>query len=141
MLTGAQLLEVIEASTYCLPKATTNLPQAAGIRYSVDTSVPYANGTAYPNSTYFAPANPGSRVTIAKVGDKDFLPEETYSVAVSSYIASGSETYYAVAAASQTGAAQIGYTDTDALINYLTTDLHGNINGDYAESQKRFTIN
>ena len=79
-ITGEQLLEVLEASTFCTPTAIGGFPQIAGAEYTVNTAVPYENGAQYPDSTYYAPANPGSRVTITSIGGKPFDPKANYTV-------------------------------------------------------------
>lgn len=139
-LTGAELLDVLEASTAALPEAAGSFPQVAGITYSVDTSVPYENGAQYPDSTYYAPAKPGARVTIAEVGGKAFALEDTYVIAVSSFIASGGDTYYAVAKAYQETGHGTGYSDSDALVNYIKTGLGGTIGESYSAPQGRIVI-
>ena len=67
-----QLLEALEASCSACPKALGGFPQVSGIVFTVDTTVPYENGEQYADSTYYAPAKPGSRVTIESVGGKNF---------------------------------------------------------------------
>ncbi|MBR3992374.1 MAG: bifunctional metallophosphatase/5'-nucleotidase, partial [Anaerotignum sp.] len=81
-ITGEQLLEVLEASTFCTPTAIGGFPQIAGAEFTINTAVPYENGEQYPNSTYYAPANPGSRVTINSVNGKPFDPAANYTVVV-----------------------------------------------------------
>ncbi len=71
-VTGAELMEALEAATYTTPDAIGAFPQVAGIEFTVDTAVPYEAREQYPDSTYFAPLKPGSRVTIASVGGKPF---------------------------------------------------------------------
>jgi 5'-nucleotidase len=139
-LTGAQLLEALEASTFSLPEGIGGFPQAAGIIYSVDTSVPYQSGEQYPDSTYCAPAAPGSRVTITDVGGRGFSSDERYVVALNSFIADGGDSYHVVAQAYQESGYTTGYTDTDALIHYLQTGLGGTIGSAYAASQGRVTL-
>ena len=48
-ITGEQLLEVLEASTFCTPETIGGFPQVAGIEYKLDVSVPYENGEQYPD--------------------------------------------------------------------------------------------
>ncbi|MGN1231519.1 MAG: bifunctional metallophosphatase/5'-nucleotidase, partial [Anaerotignum sp.] len=91
-VTGEQLLEVLEASTFCTPTALGGFPQIAGAEYTVNTAVPYENGEQYPDSTYYAPANPGSRVTITSVNGKPFDLHATYTVVVNSFQAEGGDT-------------------------------------------------
>ena len=40
-ITGAELLEALEASTYCTPDAIGGLPQVSGINYTISTAVAY----------------------------------------------------------------------------------------------------
>jgi 5'-nucleotidase len=139
-LTGAQLLEALEASAFSTPEGIGGFPQVAGIVYHVDTSVPYQSGEQYPNSTYYAPAAPGSRVTISDVGGRGFSLDEHYVLALNNFITGGGDTYYVVAQAYQETGYAIGYTDTDALINYLQTELGGTIGSSYAAPQGRITV-
>ena len=70
-----------------------SFPQVAGISYTVNTAVAYSKGEQYPNSGYYAPALPGSRVTIESVGNRPFQPEAVYSIAMIDFLASGGDTY------------------------------------------------
>jgi len=139
-LTGSELLETIEAATFSLPEAAGSFPQVAGITYTVDTSVAYKDGEQYPNSTYFAPADPGARVAISDVGGRGFDLDDTYAIAVSGFITDGGDTYFAVAEAFQDTGFYTGYSDTDALINFIKTKLEGSIGSDYAAPAGRITI-
>ena len=65
-LKGRDLLELIEAATCATPRAIGAFPQVAGMKYTVDTRVPYEIGRQYPASTYFAPKNLGSRVDVPR---------------------------------------------------------------------------
>lgn len=54
-VTGAELLEALEASTYCTPESIGGFPQAAGLAFTVKTYEEYdANPEPYPKSTYYA---------------------------------------------------------------------------------------
>ena len=139
-LTGAQLLETLEAATFAAPDAVGAFPQVGGIEFTVDTSVAYEAGDLYPDSTYSAPANPGSRVTIATVGGEAFDPEAVYTICTNNFIAGGGDTYGAFAVAY----AENGY-DTykaleDSLVDYVTEVLDGVIAVPYDAPQGRITI-
>ncbi len=136
-ITGEQLLEVLEASTFSTPTAIGGFPQIAGAEYTVDTSVEYKNGEQYPDSTYFAPAEPGSRVTITSVNGKPFDPKADYTVVVNSFQAEGGDTYYALTQGSFVHDTAI--VDADALISYVNS-LGGVIGKEYAEPQGRIKI-
>ena len=52
-VTGAELLEALEASTYCTPTSIGGFPQVSGIEFTVDTTKAYDQGEQYPGSTYY----------------------------------------------------------------------------------------
>lgn len=55
-VTGAELLEALEASTFALPKSLGGFPQIAGMNISIDATKKYdANADTYPGSTYHVP--------------------------------------------------------------------------------------
>lgn len=139
-LKGSELLEVLEAGTALLPEAMGSFPQVAGITYTIDTTVAYENGEQYPDSTYYGPAKPGARVSISDVGGRGFDLDAEYVVAVTDFISSGGDTYYAVAQAYRNNGFTTGYSDTDALINYIQTELGGTIGQAYAAPQGRITV-
>ncbi|MEA4973330.1 MAG: 5'-nucleotidase C-terminal domain-containing protein [Candidatus Metalachnospira sp.] len=136
-ITGAQLLEILEASTFCTPETLGGFPQVAGIKYTLNTTVPYENGAQYPDSTYYAPAKPGSRVTIDSVNGTAFDPNSKYTVAVNSFQAEGGDTYYQLTKGSYVCNTEV--LDCDSLIQYVE-HLNGVIGQEYAKSQGRITI-
>ena len=74
-ITGEELLEVLEASTYSLPVG--GFPQVAGINYTISTAVAYdANAETYPASTYYGPKSI-NRVTINSINGKEFKADDT----------------------------------------------------------------
>jgi len=139
-LKGSELLELMEASTYCTPEPIGGFMQVAGIEMTIDTTVPYVNGDQYPDSTYYAPAKPGSRVTIKTVGGQPFDPDAEYVVATNDFSAAGGDQCYVLKYANQ----QTGYNTyvslEDALIHYTTDVLGGVIGQQYAQPQGRITI-
>ncbi|MBS5347263.1 MAG: bifunctional metallophosphatase/5'-nucleotidase [Megasphaera micronuciformis] len=139
-LKGSVLLEVLEAATCTTPQAIGAFPQVAGITYTVDTTKPYAEGSQYPHSTYYAPAKPGSRVTIATVGGKAFDPEATYCIAMPDYLTYGGDTYYALTDPAKVETETTGYLDVDSMKNYIQTVLGGTVGNAYAQPQGRITI-
>ena len=108
--------------------------------FTVDTSVEYVNGEMYPNSTYYAPANPGSRVTIESVGGEAFDPEALYTIASNDFTAAGGDTYYAFAYPYANSGIDTGVSLEDALINYTTEVLGGVVGEEYAQPQGRITV-
>ncbi len=137
-LTGAQVLEIIEAATSAAPESLGAFPQVAGIEFTLNTSVPYENGEMYPDSTYYAPANPGARVTITSIGGEEFDLEATYTIASNDFLAIGGDTYYTFTQASYKY--DTGIALEDALINYIDEELDGVVGEEYAEADDRITI-
>ncbi|NLI20854.1 MAG: bifunctional metallophosphatase/5'-nucleotidase [Clostridiales bacterium] len=139
-LKGSELLELLEASSFCTPDPIGGFLQVSGIVYKVDSSVPYENGDQYPDSTYYAPARPGSRVTIETVGGEPFAADAEYTVVTNNFSAAGGDQGYVLKYANQ----QTGYNTSialeDALIAYTEKVLGGVIGDAYAQPQGRITI-
>ena len=135
---GADLLEALEASTYCTPGAVGGFPQIAGMKITVDTTAQYdANAETYPGSTYHGPKSI-NRVTIDEVNGKPFDPNATYAVATNNFTAAGGDTYYAFARSE--GSIDTGYTLDTILMDYIKEELNGVIGEKYAEPDGRITI-
>lgn len=139
-LTGAQLLESLEAATQTEPMSSSAFPQVSGIKYTLDVSVPYEKGELYPGTTFYAPAAPGSRITITEVGGKAFDPDAVYTIATIDFLAYGGDTYYCFAEAASRTRKDAGYLDYEAIVNYMKTELGGTIPNIYEETQGRITV-
>ncbi len=139
-LKGSEMLELFEASSYCTPEPLGGFMQVSGIVMTIDTTVPYVNGDQYPDSTYYAPADPGARVTIESVGGEPFDLDAEYVIVTNDFSAAGGDQCYVLKYANQ----QTGYNTyvalEDALINYTTEVLGGVIGEEYAEPQGRITV-
>ena len=136
-ITGEELLEVLEASTYSLPVG--GFPQVAGINYTISTAVAYdANAETYPASTYYGPKSI-NRVTINSINGKEFKADDTYAVVTNNFVAGGGDTYYAFAAAS--AQFDTGIPLDEAVMEYVTTELKGVIGAQYAAPQGRILLN
>ena len=122
--TGAQILEVLRQNTASLPAGDSDFPQVSGLRYTInvadhsitDAGVLQADGTYVPLS-----------------------PTATYSVASTDYatINGGFRGLFGNCTVLQ-------YTTTlyrDALVQYVTDVLGGNVGQQYAELQGRININ
>ena len=138
-ITGAELLEALEASTYCTPDAIGGFPQVSGINYTISTAVAYdANAETYPASTYYGPKSI-NRVTINSINGKEFKANDTYAVVTNNFCAEGGDTYYAFAAA--TSKFDTGVTLDMAVMDYITKELKGVIGEQYAAPQGRILMN
>ena len=135
-VTGAELLEALEASTYCTPDAVGGFPQVAGIQFTVDTTKAYDAGDLYPGSTYHAPKSI-NRVTIESINGKAFDPAAKYAVVTNDFTAAGGDTYYAFSVAD---VMNTGVPLDQVVMDYITTQLGGVIGEQYAAPQGRITV-
>ena len=123
-LTGAQLLEALEASTCSLPESIGAFPQVSGIEYTVNTGAKFSSTENYPGSTYGKP-KAVNRVTIQSVGGAAFDPAETYTIVTNDFLGAGGDTYYTFKSS------PVGY-DTgvpldEVLMDYITAQCKGTI--------------
>ena len=144
-VTGEQLLEALEASTFCTPKAIGGYPQTSGIKWTIDTTKEYDKGDVYltisgGESSYFAPASI-KRVTIESINDKPFDPKATYAVVTNNFCAVGGDTYNVFKNAYLAGDTfDTGIPMDEAVMEYVKTVLNGVIPAaTYAEPQGRTT--
>ena len=136
-VTGAELLEALEASTYCTPGAIGGFPQVSGINFTLHTGKAYdANAETYPNSTYYGPKSI-NRVVINSINGKEFKENEIYAVVTNNFCAAGGDTYYAFASAS--AQFDTGMPMDEAVMAYITRELKGVIGEKYAAPQGRIT--
>ncbi len=138
-VTGAALLEALEASTFCTPSAIGGFPQVAGIDFTVNVAIPFAAGEMYPGTTYAAPASI-NRVTINSINGKDFDLEATYAVVTNDFVAAGGDTYYALSTSEKI--TDTGVPLDECVMMYITEVLGGVIPAEkYGEPAGRITIN
>lgn len=138
-VTGTELLEALEASTFCVPESIGGFPQVSGISYTISTGAVYdANAETYPASTYYGPKSI-NRVTINSINGKDFKLGDTYAVVTNNFSAAGGDTYYAFKAA--TAKFDTGVPLDEAVMEYITTELKGVIGEQYAAPQGRILMN
>ena len=139
-ITGTELLEALEASTYATPETLGGFPQVAGMKFTIDTTKEFDQGEEYPDSTYFAPKSI-VRVTIDEVNGKPFDANATYAVVTNNFTAAGGDTYYAFKRAYDAGNGfDTGIVLDEIVAQYITEKLGGKITSDYAEPQDRISI-
>ena len=144
LVNGKELLEALEASTYCTPDAVGGFPQTCGMEWTLDTTVPYDQGDLYvlngKESSYYAPASI-RRVSIQTVGGEPFDIDANYVVVTNDFCAAGGDTYNVFNRAFSQG---FGY-DTGvpmdvAVVDYIE-DVLGRVIGEkYAEPPAELTI-
>lgn len=138
-VTGTELLEALEASTFCVPESIGGFPQVSGISYTISTGAVYdTNAETYPASTYYGPKSI-NRVTINSINGKDFKLGDTYAVVTNNFSAAGGDTYYAFKAA--TAKFDTGVPLDEAVMEYVTKELKGVIGEQYAAPQGRILMN
>ena len=134
-VTGAELLEALEASTYCTPEAIGGFPQVAGIEFTVNTGAQFDTKELYPGSTYGKPASI-NRVMSQTVGGEAFNPEETYTIVTNDFMGAGGDTYYAFKAASS--GYDSGVPLDEVVMDYITSELKGVVSkAQYGETDNR----
>ena len=144
-VTGNELLEALEASTFSTPEAIGGFPQTSGIKWSIDTTKAYDQGDVYTlngkESSYYAPKSI-SRVTIESVNGEPFDPEAVYAVVSNNFCAAGGDTYNAFFRAYEEGSGfDTGIPMDEAVISYIQDVLGGTITAEmYGEPAGRLTI-
>ena len=146
-ITGAQLLEALEAASQGLPYAEdtaalcASFMQVAGLKYTVDTAKEFDKGEAYGENGWFKAASVG-RVTIEEVNGQPFDAEATYAVITSNANFNGMDSSYIFAAAAEENEKS---TITTAVVRdvvwlYIAGELSNQIGEAYAEAQGRITV-
>lgn len=120
-VTGEELLELLEASTFCTPEPVGGFPQTGGIEWTIDTTKEFDDGGEYPGSTFHAPDSI-RRVTVKSVNGRPFRPEDTYAVICSDFLASGGDTYFVLATKE---GYDTGLMIDDVMIAYIREELGG----------------
>jgi 5'-nucleotidase len=141
-VSGEDLLEALEASTFCNPDPVGGYPQTSGIEWTLDTTKPYDQGEVYmlegKDTSYYGPASI-KRVTINSINGKPFDPEETYVVITNNFCAVGGDTYN-VFANSGLGF-DTGITLDEAVMAYISEALNGVITEEaYGQPKGRVTV-
>ena len=144
-MTGAQLLEALEAASQALPygeetaDACASFMQVSGLAYQIDLSVEYDKGEAY-NEKWFV-ANSLGRVTISEVNGQPFDAEATYAVITSNANFNGMDSSYIIKEAAEANEKSAVTTAVvrDVVWMYLASELGNVVGEDYAEPQGRIT--
>ena len=146
-MTGAQLLEALEAASQGLPytedtaAVCASFMQVSGLKYTVDTSKEFDKGEAYGDKGWFKAASLG-RVTIEEVNGQPYDAEATYAVMTSNANFNGMDSSYIFAAAAE---ANEKSTITTAVVRdvvwlYIANELNNQIGETYAEPQGRIAV-
>ncbi|MBO4378744.1 MAG: 5'-nucleotidase C-terminal domain-containing protein, partial [Clostridia bacterium] len=145
-MSGTELAEALEAASQGLPYTDDTAAtcaafmQVSGLKYTVDTTVPYDKGEAY-GDNWFKAASLG-RVTIEEVCGKPFEAEATYAVITSNANFNGMDSSYVFKAAAQANERSTITTAVvrDVIWMYISEEFGNVIDETYAEAQGRITI-
>jgi len=143
-LTGAQMLEMLEAATQGLYAggnrfpALSAFPHVAGIEFTLDTSIPFDAGEAYGNNWYRA--NAIRRVTIDSINGNTFDPNALYAIVTSNAIFNGMDSNYISLERNEDYSTITSALVVDVVWMFIMQELGGVIGEDYLEPQGRITI-
>ena len=145
-MTGAQLLETLEAASQGLPytvetaDACASLMQVSGLTYTVDTAKAYDALEAY--GDHWFTAGSVSRVRIDDVNGQPFDAEATYAVVTSNANFNGMDSSYVLKAAAEANEQSAVTTAVvrDVVWSYIASELNNQIGDAYAAPQGRLTV-
>ena len=144
-VTGAELLEALEASTFCNPEQVGGFPQTCGIEWTLDCNSPYAKGSLYKlngrDTSYFSPASI-ERVTVTAINGKPFDSSAIYAVVTNDFIAAGGDTYNAFNRAYVAGTGfDTGIHLDETVVEYISEALDCRITAEqYGQPRGSLTI-
>ena len=144
-VTGEEILQALEASTFSTPEQIGAFPQTSGIEWTLDCTKPYAKGDVYmlngKETTYFAPDSI-QRVTITAINGQPFDPTATYAVVTSNFIAEGGDTYNVFNRAYVAGTGfDTGVSLDQTVMQYVTEALDGVITAEqYGQPRGSLTM-
>ncbi len=145
-MTGAQLLEALEAASQALPlteetaDACASFMQVSGLTYTVDTAKAYDKGEAW-GDHWFKAASLG-RVTVEDVNGRPFDPAALYAVITSNANFNGMDSSYMFQAAAAENEKSTITTAVvrDVIWQYIAAELNNVIGDDYAAPLGRITV-
>ena len=145
-MTGAQLLEALEAAAQGLPyseetaSACASFMQVSGLKYTLDLSKAYDKGEVY--GKHWFRANSVNRVAVTEVNGKAFDAEATYAVITSNANFNGMDSSYLLkeAAAENEKSTITTAVVRDVVWMYIRDELGGTIGSRYAAPGGSITL-
>ena len=145
-LTGAQLVEALEAASQGLPyteetaAACASLMQVSGLNYTVDTAKEYDRGEAYGDHWYMAKSL--GRVTVTDVNGAELDEEAVYAVITNNANFNGMDSSYIFKAAAEENERSTITTAgvRDVVAMFITNELEGCAGPEYNAIQGRIEI-
>ena len=145
-MTGAQLLEALEAASQALPyteetaAACASFMQVSGLRYAVDAGKAYDRGEAY-GDKWFRAASLG-RAAILEVNGQPFDGEAVYAVITSNANFNGMDSSYMSKEAAEENEKSTITTAVvrDVIWLYIAEELNNAVSDAYSQPQGRIII-
>lgn len=145
-MTGAELLEALEAAAQGLPytdasaAACASFMQVSGLNCRIDLSKAFEQGELYKAPWYKAASV--SRVSIESVNGKPFSAQDTYAVITSNANFNGMDSSYVFQAAAEADSRSAVTTAVvrDVVWMYIDEALGHTIGAEYAAPQGRITV-
>lgn len=145
-MTGAQLVEALEAASQGLPytgataSTVNSFMQVSGLEYSVDLSAEYDAGEKY--GEHWRRANSINRVSVDSVNGEALDETATYAVITSNANYNGMDSSYIFKEAQEADARSAITTAVvrDVVFMYIKNELSGEIGAQYAAPQGRITL-
>ncbi len=145
-MTGAQLLEALEAASQALPyteetaAACASFMQVSGLRYTVDAGKAYDRGEAY-GDKWFKAASLG-RAAILEVNGQPFDGEAVYAVITSNANFNGMDSSYMFKEAAEENEKSTITTAVvrDVIWLYIAEELNNAVSDAYSQPQGRIII-
>ena len=135
---GRDILDALEYGMRLLPRTSSKFLQVSGISFKVNTKI--ESPIVEDENEIFLSVNGKRRVYDVKVGDKKLDPNKIYTISFDNYIGKGGDGYsmflnekYEIKRSTQK-------LDNQILIDYIKTELNGEIPDDYKKTQGRITI-
>lgn len=145
-MTGAELLEALEAASQGLPyseetaAACASLMQVSGLNYTVDAGKEYEKGEAYGDNWFKAAGL--NRVSVSDVNGQPLDQEAVYAVITSNANFNGMDSSYVFKAAAEANEHSVITTAVvrDIVWLYLSEELGNVVTEAYAEAQNRLIV-
>ena len=145
-MSGAQLLEALEAASQALPytaetaEECASLMQVSGLTYTVDTAKAYDALEAY--GDHWFTAGSVSRVSISDVNGQPFYETATYALVTSNANFNGMDSSYVFKTAAEENelSAVTVAVVRDVVWSYIASELNNQIGDAYAAPQGRLTV-
>ena len=135
-LPGQAILDALEFGVANLPKSSGRFPQVSGITF--DVNVNFSSTVLTDPQGMFINVTGKRRVSNVKINGVDLNLTKKYKTSIHEFIAKGGDGYSMIANYEVVNESL--FTDTDALLFYITNNLKSKIPEEYSKLQGRINI-